>query len=402
MLISKRLRFGLLTTCTLLIFLFNLRSDPGQQGGPAVPLENTVSFQHINSSTDVPTEIPTETVLPTGEPSREQETQSDGDDISRRLEVGARQQKPSADQLPVPNGEIPVPSGDIPIPSQKWISIQMDKAYAALNSDYTPPSNYTAVVQPQTYYCPHINVFFTAIPKNGCTNWKTAMLRAEGIIGAKQEKIIARDPEWIHDMVSHPYRMPQYRRSWNTTFDERIKSARSVLVLRNPWVRAVSAYRQKLSGETKGWALDYIGRIIINKVRGKGTQISDGDTPTFEEYMTYVVRKGGINEKHFNHQWKYISPNLIRYDHVIPLELAGQMAGPLFSELGIDHDVLRGAYDQSTDPRLASSVVKAREYLGALPAELVEGFYKIYKIDFMLLNYSNFTDPEFPLPVGYY
>ena len=109
-----------------------------------------------------------------------------------------------------------------------------------------------------------------------------------------------------------------------------------------------------------------------------------------------------MNEKHFTHQWKFISPNLIRYNHVIPLELAGQMAGPLFTELGISPDVLGGAYDESTDPRMESSVVKARELLGALPTELVEGFYRIYKIDFMLLNYSNFTDPAFPLPIGYH
>eukprot|EP00116_Pleurobrachia_bachei_P006171 sb/3466433/ len=289
------------------------------------------------------------------------------------------------------------------VPSKEWIAQQMEKAYRALNSSYTPPSNYTEVTQPQTYYCPNINVFLTAIPKNGCSNWKVAMLRAEGVLNEWAERHIARDAEWIHGGISHAYRMPQYRNSWNTTYDERIKSVQSVLVLRNPWVRAVSAYRQKLSSEhRKGGVLYGLQKWIVERMRGKGAWQSREDSPSFKEFIEYSIQVGGINDRHFRPQWKYLSYDLIRYDHVIPLELAAQMVGPLFAELDIDRNNLEGSYDHTSDPRNQSSVVKAREFLSSLSLELVEEFYKIYKIDFMLLNYSNFTDPNFPLPVGYY
>jgi hypothetical protein len=296
-----------------------------------------------------------------------------------------------------------LPAGSLPTPSKYWIAQQMEVAYRALNSSYTPPNKYTEITRAQTYYFPRHNVMLTGIPKAGCTNWKIAMLRAEGALTDYQEKMLAVYAENVHGPMCEKYRMSSYKRSWNTTYNERIKSVQSVLVLRNPWVRAVSAYRQKLSSEHRtGGVLWGMKRIIVEDMRGEGAWHSKEDAPTFKEFIQYSIKENGIGDRHFRPQWKYISHDLIRYDHVIPLELVGQMVGPLFAELEIDRKNLEGSYDHTSDPRNQSSVVKAREFLSSLSLELVEEFYKIYKIDFMLLNYSNFTDPNFPLPVGYY
>ena len=60
---------------------------------------------------------------------------------------------------------------------------------------------------------------------------------------------------------------------------------------------------------------------------------------------------------------------------------------------------LLNSYDAAPDPRTQSSTVKAREWLGKLDSELIEKLYSIFKVDFEMANYSNFTDANFPLPL---
>ena len=61
---------------------------------------------------------------------------------------------------------------------------------------------------------------------------------------------------------------------------------------------------------------------------------------------------------------------------------------------------LLGPYSgQSTDPRLQSSTLLAKEWLSKQDPEHIEKLYEIFKADFAMMNYSNFTHPDFPLPL---
>jgi hypothetical protein len=60
---------------------------------------------------------------------------------------------------------------------------------------------------------------------------------------------------------------------------------------------------------------------------------------------------------------------------------------------------LYGSYDESKDPRLQKSTLFAKKWLSQLDPDVVEQLYSIFQADFALLNYSNFTHPDFPLPL---
>ena len=45
--------------------------------------------------------------------------------------------------------------------------------------------------------------------------------------------------------------------------------------------------------------------------------------------------------------------------------------------------------------------IKAKEWLQELDTETINSLYTIFKADFMLANYSNFSHPDFPLPLDF-
>ena len=107
-------------------------------------------------------------------------------------------------------------------------------------------------------------------------------------------------------------------------------------------------------------------------------------------------------DAHFKPQHTFLEVDKVRYDFIIPMELAEDMSREFFEKVGFNVRTLPGSYDGQTDPKLQTSVVKARELFSALDKRLVEKFYEIYKWDFKMLNYSNFSDPNFPFPNYHY
>ena len=183
------------------------------------------------------------------------------------------------------------------------------------------------------------------------------------------------------------------------------------MAFRNPWVRAVSGYRQKLSNEkTQGNTLPKIQMEILNSERNipkralrpklRALEV----TPTFEEYVRFTLKEEEnvlIADPHFKPQYTFLNPDKVRYDYIIAMEFVQQMSTEFFEKVGLKTS-LPGSYDKQSDPRLQTSVVKARELFSSLDQNLVDKFYEVYKWDFMLLDYSNFSDPHFPFPNSYF
>ena len=278
---------------------------------------------------------------------------------------------------------------DLIPPSQDVIKEHMSKVIGEMD----PPYNLSTVRRRQTYFFPRINIFFTGIPKAGCSNWEEALLRAEGRL---QKQLNPLKVAKVHGGLSGYYSMQQY-----VGDGDDVNAATSIIVLRNPWTRAVSGYRQKLSSEkTQGGMYAGMSYNVVRNIRPDNDSNPD-PLCTFEEFVKFSVKFNGIHDVHFSPQMRFLDPHVMRYDRIIPLEYADMMADELFRELNKNVSILH-SYDQTTDPRQQSSALKAKQWFTELSEKdpkLVEDFYKLYKKDFELLNYSNFSDPNFPLPL---
>lgn len=282
-------------------------------------------------------------------------------------------------------------------PTQEWTHQQFDRAMSY--AGFQPPrvtgwKDWTAC-GPKTYYFCNISTIFTGVPKTGCSNWVAALLGANGDL----DGVILKSLSLVHKGLSNKYRMRSIRRRYNSSD---LQDTFSFTVLRNPWTRLVSGYRDKLSDEvTQGASKRDIGIGIVAEMRSMDPE--DVRTaklyPTFKEYVQWLIEHKGNVNVHFHPQYTTLCMPHVNYDYILPLELSGPMSSTILRRVRSNNTSLAGSYDKASDPRNQSSTRYAREWLSKLSTRTVNKLYRIFKPDFMMMNYSNFTDPDFPLPI---
>ena len=283
-------------------------------------------------------------------------------------------------------------------PSQQWVQKQVLKSLEIRGLEYNSTNRWDTCGS-RSYYFPKLNTIYTGVPKTGCSNWIEALLRAEGDI---KDQIDPTKVKKVHGSLSGRHRMGKgITTIYNNTVFEK---AYSFAVVRNPWTRMVSGFRDKVSSEiTQGGSFRGIGMAIVRIMRG----ITDPDLikdlyPTFSEFARWLVlrqERGGSLDGHFAPQWKTLCIPRVKYDDVIPLEYSGALIKDIWGKINTPDISLLGSYDKASDPRLQSSSLLAKEWFSEIEQETIEKLYTIYRADFALMNYSNFTDPNFPLPL---
>ena len=174
----------------------------------------------------------------------------------------------------------------------------------------------------------------------------------------------------------------------------------SLIILRNPWTRLVSGYRDKISDESKtGPSLKRMSHRLYREMHPEEADSDEeGSTayPSFSEFVEYIINNG-LGNSHFLPQHIFLCEES-RYSYFGALELTNYHAQEVFRILNVTSSVI-GSYDESSDPRMSRTTIIAKQLLNSLSAETAEKFYESFKADFLLLNYSNYTDPNFPLPL---
>ena len=278
-------------------------------------------------------------------------------------------------------------------PSQKWAQEQFKKALVLMDQKYSQPSMWENCGM-QTYYFEKIKTIFTGIPKTGCSNWIEALLRANGDL---KTQLNPTEVKKVHGGISNKHRIPKILNRLNAS---EFQQAFSFTVVRNPWTRMVSGYRDKLSDEkTQGGSFRSIGKKIVKEMRCiTNKQELDKLYPTFTEFALWLAKHYGSGNKHFHQQFRTLCIPAAKYDYIIPLEYAGLLSQDVWGRINASTSLL-GSYDESSDPRLQRSALYAKEWFSKIDENTIEKLYNIFRIDFALMDYSNFTHPNFPLPL---
>ena len=283
-------------------------------------------------------------------------------------------------------------------PTQQWAHDQLNKAMSFLGWTYTPPNRWEECT-PRTYFFPQINTVFTGVPKTGSSNWLIALLGAEGEL---KKNVNPQKVAWVHGGASNRHRV----RGNLENFDySALQGAFSFAVVRNPWTRLVSGYRQKISSEVTqgGTYMRGLGMRIVSERRG----ITDPEVlkdlyPTFEEFAWHLIRVDREKrsfDRHFVVQTRELCIPHAMYDFLVPLEYSSTLSEAVWNKINGTSTSLLTSYDKTTDPRLQSSTLKAKKWLSELDPKMAEDLYRIFKGDFLMMNYSNFSHPDFPLPL---
>jgi hypothetical protein len=283
-------------------------------------------------------------------------------------------------------------------PSQHWIKNQLSRVMSMLGYSTSSPSNVWNCRQPRhTYYFPKIKIIFTGIPKSGSSNWKEFLLRAEGALNIS---ITPEEVDIVHLMFSNPFRLNYGENAILATQADR-HDALSFVVVRNPWVRLVSGFQDKLVSleAPKGRSpFDRLARRVVKDMNRVDGIKGGNERPTFDQFLRWFPDNLDRMNDHFTPQHLALCIPSATYDYMIPLEYSNILSENIVRHINTSAK-LYGSYDHSEDPRVQSSALRAKEWLSRQDPQLIERIYKIFEADFALMNYSNFSHPDFPLPL---
>ena len=272
--------------------------------------------------------------------------------------------------------------------SQNWAQDQFQHTLTLMGKEYSTAKTRCEWNEFARYY-ENIKVIFTEIPKVGSSNWLDALWKANGDIPINQTTHGRRGYFNYHKLKNQK----------KLYSDEVFRNAFSFTSVRNPWTRMVSGYLHLMRHPTVLKVETAMRMQVIEEMRG----VTDKEMlqklfPSFDEFFKWLVKHKGSDNQHFKPQVTFLCIPEARYDYILPLEYSALLSDEVWNLIGAN-TTFKGSYDGTTDPRVQSSAVRARKMLSDLDKDTIEKLYQIYRMDFSLMNYSNFTHPDFPLPL---
>lgn len=174
--------------------------------------------------------------------------------------------------------------------------------------------------------------------------------------------------------------------------------------MREPFVRLLSAYRDKLENVTPPYYRK-LARSIVADHRQKATKIfgpikSYG--PIFYEFVAHLIDKHKAQEYDFDEHWtpyyKFCTPCAVNFSVVAKLETLTRDSRFVIQQLGLGHVLGPEVKDRRT--RLRTVMNKSRDgknttallgyYFNQLDKQMFNDLLRIYGIDFEMFGY----DPE--------
>ncbi|CAG4943713.1 unnamed protein product [Colias eurytheme] len=229
-------------------------------------------------------------------------------------------------------------------------------------------------------------LLYCYVPKVACTNWKRILM----ILGGKWNDT---DVLAIPGNLAHSAGM--FRNLSSASKEERdhmLENYHKMIIVRNPFERLLSAYRNKLEGDTPSakYFQDRVGKRIIKAYRENPSNesLEHGHDVTFREFALFLTNKSGdladvVNNEHWQPITNLCHPCLIKYT------LVGKYETLLDDSLLALHTI--NASNVVQFPRLAhtsGTAQKLRSYFSQLELPLIRRLYKLYKYDYRIFNYD--------------
>jgi len=239
-------------------------------------------------------------------------------------------------------------------------------------------------------------VLFCAIPKAACSSWKAALALLTQKVSNTSRGLLKsiHFPDFMAKIGLHSPRDLNESRLHTA-----VENYTNILVVRHPFERLLSAYRDKFltyNKWTKHFQFKY-GRKIALLYRGDAVtreSLLRGDDVTFEEFLRYIVDETvpfiERSNPHWNTYHHLCHPCIIPYNHVIK-----------FETLDEDNAVVLGRHFDVRDaslffPKRNMKRVPSRdimvEYYSKIPRSLIYKIYDFYREDMQLFGYELSSD----------
>ena len=197
--------------------------------------------------------------------------------------------------------------------------------------------------------------------KTGSTSFKKFLLRLNGSTERYEDM---RD---VHDMKYQEFNI-------NSVIKGEFEGFFKVGFIRNPLVRFVSAYRDKVER------------------KGKFGQQFGGNFTTEEKFRNIIERviNQQLQDIHFQPQWGKMALCWFDYDMLGQVEHLGHFIEMMQHATGTEDTPF------PLSANSANSAILTEEYFKGVGEELMGRFYKHFELDFILTGYTKLGDKMFP------
>ena len=256
-------------------------------------------------------------------------------------------------------------------------------------------------------------VLYCATPKCGSTTWIKSLARS--ILGRNASNEEVKDAR---------FRLQRLQTFSNEEIDRRLKTYFKFLVVRHPFERLLSAYRDEFEGPD-GVHRSFVKYVPYIKKEGKGANnnvtfpnfvnflynlysfITTFFTKIFQDDTKYysidllnrlflklneirILPKGQeYLDGHFAQYATLCHPCHVDYDYIVKLETMREDAAYVLSKLGPHDQCLEDKYpDLFSFTQTSSSLFNS--YFSTLSSQQIHRLKKIYSIDFKLFGYEEY------------
>ncbi|XP_036438703.1 carbohydrate sulfotransferase 12-like [Colossoma macropomum] len=233
-------------------------------------------------------------------------------------------------------------------------------------------------------------IIYCYVPKVACTEWKSIMIFLSESLKVngtpyKNHSDIPRD-------LIHGNSVVYLNRSHRNMMKWKIKKYKKFLFVRNPFVRLISAYRDKFE-KKNDYFYKFLAVPIMRRYKNLFPPSSAeqahiaGIRPSFSDFIQYILDlpddDGSSFEEHWRQVYNLCHPCQIEYDFIGKMETMYEDAQHLLRVLKVDHIV---HFPPGTSNRTEESWIKT--WFTSIPIEWRRKLYKIYEPDFQLFGYS--------------
>lgn len=172
----------------------------------------------------------------------------------------------------------------------------------------------------------------------------------------------------------------------------KLKKYTKFLFVRDPFVRLISAYRNKFELPNEDFYRRF-AQVMLRRYANQPTPPASVDEafnvgihPSFSQFIQYLLDPQTEKEMPFNEHWRQVyrlcHPCQIQYDFVGHLETAEEDAEHLLRQLRVDNVV-----EFPTSHRNLTASSWEADWFSTVPVEARRELYKLYEPDFRLFGY---------------
>ncbi|XP_034044335.1 carbohydrate sulfotransferase 12-like [Thalassophryne amazonica] len=244
-------------------------------------------------------------------------------------------------------------------------------------------------------------IIYCYVPKVACTNWKRVMVvLSQSLISPSSGKPYT-DPEAIpSDLVHNSSLHLTFAKFWRHygslsrhLMALKLQHYTKFLFVRDPFVRLISAFRNKLARPNKDFYQQF-GSVMLHRYSNVSGNLPEtaadafaaGIKPTFQQFIAYLLDPETEKEAVFNEHWRQVyrlcHPCQVNYDFIGRLETLETDAEQLLRMLEVDQLL---HFPSGARNRTAASWEK--DWFTQIPLTMRRDLYKLYEPDFELFGY---------------